>query len=696
MKSKLIDWENFYKEQTEIFEEMFNKFGVLIENNDYNKVLFETIFWGYKGFFSLAEFEYLFGYILSRNNVNAKTNCFSFDDLTKVKKCLESLLEAWEHSNNARKVKDTKNIKDHTKNALLASVTSDYVFQRGEKNLDLLRKTNIGIFSQLSREMKIYFGFNIEEAYLIMDYVFEKYKEAITDITNQLIKVTNGNKNLFLEKLPSIDKSAFLITIPQCSNETGLDSSVIEKFFEMYKLEIETIETSYNFKYPTDYNSFRENPIIKMSNGYILPCMTTLYYELAPKLTEALINNQATKDKFLKKRGDYLEEEVNNYFARVFPNSKLYNSLYYKVIEDGIEKRCELDHLIIYDTNVFIVESKSGKFSKPARRGAYNSFKQEVQESIEYAFKQAKRTKNYIFDNEIPIFTDENGTEITVNINKDLVINWFLINVTLENFGEVATNLSTLNDIGIYEYNEYPWSVNLNDLEKIYEYLKHPSQFIHYIYRRLQSNNSQTNKVLAFYELDFLYHYLNHNIYFEDEEKAIIFLETGGNEVLNNAITDKEDLSKYQQYMPLEILQVIEELENKRPLGYSEIILNIYELSKEGREDFINAFKKGIEDYKNVNKEIEIILESENLLSHIFIAEKKNFDTEKWKGLTHLRFYQARYKKMVCFIKYMDEDEEKLFNGFMILSEKEWREDPEIEMISAKLGNYKLKGISIK
>lgn len=697
LKNNVIDWESIHIENSAIFEENYQQLTVIIENNNFEEVLFETIFMGYKDFFGLAEFEYLYGYILSKNIEYAKTNSFNYDNLSTLKKCLKSLLEAWEHSNNARKVKDTKDQKDFFKNSLIASVTSDYVFQRGEKNLDILRKRNLGIFGPLSSEMKTYFGFDIENVYLIMDYLEEKYKEVVTDIRNKLITETNGDISLLFEKLPSIDKSSFLINITQCAIDTGLDSNVIEKFFEMFNLELEDVKSTGNFKYPTDENLFRENPILKLPNGYIFPCLTTLYYELAPKFMEVLIKNESTKDKFLKKRGDYLEGEVNNFFARVFPHSTIYSSLYYYVNEDGINKRCELDHLIIYDTNVFIIESKSGKFSNPAKRGAYVSFKGEVQESIEYAFEQAKRTNDYIFKNEIPVFTDEKGNEIPVNINKELVLNWFLINVTLENFGEVATNLSTLNDIGIYKFNEYPWSVNLNDLEKIYEFLKHPSQFIHYIYRRVKSNNSKSNKIVVFYELDYLYHYLNHNIYFDDREREVIILETGGDEVLNNAIIKGEDLSKYQQTIPPELIRMIEKLENYRPLGYSEIILNIYELSHEGRGNLTNAFNKGIEEYKRAEKEIEIILDSEKILYHLYFSETNKFDVEKWDGLTQLRYYQGKYKKMLCFVKFIDDkSEEEVFNNFMLLEGQEWEMDPVIEEISSQIGELKSKGITIK
>ena len=418
-----------------------------------------------------------------------------------------------------------------------------------------------------------------------------------------------------------------------------------------------------------------------------MPSIATFIYLINAKLTQILIESPTSKDRFIRHRGDYLESEVNILFEKMFNNTKVYNYLYYNIFEDGEDKRCELDHLIIYDTNIFIIESKSGKFSDPARRGAFGSFKEEIRDNIEYAFKQAKRTKDYILSTENPTFYEANGEVADLNIDKHKILRWFLINTTLDDFGDVATKLNLLKDIGIYSYDEYPWSVNLNDLLKVFLFLNQPSQFVHYLHRRLViSNNENKTNVFAFYELDYLWHYLNHNIFFEEEKKAFIFLETGGKKLLNDALIKGEDITKYKQKMPKLLEKFLEGLEVIKTDGYTEVALNIYDLSMESRELLVKAYETSLEKYNVVKKPIESFIETDKVVFHYNVMSKEEYNYEQWRAKVYVRNYQLKNKKIISFLKFIESDKEHNCDKYLLIDKSEFKVDEEMEMLSKKIG----------
>jgi hypothetical protein len=187
-----------------------------------------------------------------------------------------------------------------------------------------------------------------------------------------------------------------------------------------------------------------------------------------------------------------------------------------------------------------------------------------------------------------------------MNFNNKDYINTFLLNITLENFNEIATLIHRFKNTGFYKHDEFPWSVNINDLKTIADFIEFPSQFIHYIYRRLKINNRSKSltEIYTSDELDFFGTYFDNNLYYDDtKDYSIIMLndysmyfneyyfKQGSNETLHKI---------HQKFDPIHrsIFNSLEEFKNK---GYTYIILRLLEFSSDTRKQITQIIKTLIE-----------------------------------------------------------------------------------------------------
>ena len=74
---------------------------------------------------------------------------------------------------------------------------------------------------------------------------------------------------------------------------------------------------------------------------------------------------------------------------------------------------------------------------------------------------------------------------------------FFYVNSTLELLDSLATNLEDLDTLNLFPNQNYPWSVNLYDLDIITDSVKSPVYFLHYVHQRLNSHKKGIVKSVA-------------------------------------------------------------------------------------------------------------------------------------------------------------------------------------------------------
>ena len=113
-----------------------------------------------------------------------------------------------------------------------------------------------------------------------------------------------------------------------------------------------------------------------------------------------------------------------------------------------------------------IVEAKASKRDEPRREPdkAYPLILSNFEETIQKGYDQAYRVKSKFISKEpLNIYSDVQLKKHVIDIRTKNYHSAFSIIVTLERFGQIQTDLSGL--LEIYDNDEFPWSVCIDDLE---------------------------------------------------------------------------------------------------------------------------------------------------------------------------------------------------------------------------------------
>jgi hypothetical protein len=240
----------------------------------------------------------------------------------------------------------------------------------------------------------------------------------------------------------------------QLVDNFGIDKA--ESFLNNFKSKREKTD----FLYYTESNIIHSRPIFKVSDDEFQlveahQLIQAVYNALFEFCTQA-----AFREKFYAVRGKKLEIKIENVFQRFFKGKAfVYKSFF---TQDGHEQ----DLLFLIDGMALIVEAKASKRDEPRREPdkAYPLILSNFEETIQKGYDQAYRVKSKFISKEtLNIYSDEKLKKHVIDIRTKNYHSAFSIIVTLERFGQIQTDLSGL--LEIYEDDEFPWSVCIDDLE---------------------------------------------------------------------------------------------------------------------------------------------------------------------------------------------------------------------------------------
>lgn len=444
---------------------------------------------------------------------------------------------SWGGSNYTRKLKSSKK-EDIDKNLLSAQLANNYSFNRGYSFYPDSQQQIIDLFKPFEDEIESRVGFRISKYKEYIDAIIEYYrcnlsiliymyasgiddlnKFNIENLLEEIKCYDSEKKNIFTDNIMKyyvnnlysgntisvvFDKLFFdpksIIDILK-----GIEIEEFEAFIKRFSIPLNGNEDG-KFKYPSDENIFRRRPILNYNGKYMIPNISSIYWCIQGELEDELQKNKKLYDRYTRHKGKYLENESIEVFKNLIPEAIIYTNLLYTSL-DG--KECELDALIQYDNFIILLEAKSGKIHESVKRGSLLKLETSMRNIIDEATDQAIRTMNYIEENTVLQFMDKDNNQV-IQIQKKENQKIFLINVSLENFFDLSLELKKIYSIGIIKNKVLPWSVSLNDLKIISDFIEFPLQFLHYISIRTRVNNSGSYEpVLGLtFELDFFAYYL--------------------------------------------------------------------------------------------------------------------------------------------------------------------------------------------
>ena len=301
-------------------------------------------------------------------------------------------------------------------------------------------------------------------------------------------------------------------------------------------------ENNQNFRYYTEENPVSTHPIFKINDQVLLNVNNRFLMNAIYILLNNILEKSRKKGKFFKTRSIESENKTLSIFKVLFKD----RADYFQNIFEEPNKQFEHDILIIFEKIIFIIEVKSGKKREPLRdpKRAFKRIEDDFnrENGIQKAYEQALHLKNRILNNKKTILFDERGN-VTTEILRDSINEIYIICVTRESFGIIATNLSLL--LTKPDDEKYPWCVNIFDLETIidgfcYKKLK-PVDFMYYLKKR-----SELHKIIyAIDELDVAGYFLCYGDFKDIESKKVdrVFLSPTYCDIFDQVYYEKRGIN---------------------------------------------------------------------------------------------------------------------------------------------------------
>lgn len=564
--------------------------------------------------------EYIAGIcITSENLANSKIDNAQFQNIFSL---CEQLADEQLHINMYSSINEEDDDDAVGKKLFSGEMKNGYSFERGYSWYRKIEEENIkNIFVGFEKEIVQLVGFSPIEVYILADacanLIFDRFMEIVLP---ELIDKPDTMEEYDVYKLIGNDYYEIMsFTSDELYDEcSDLSKTHFDAMIAFFSCKLSGSETYAKVKYYTDDNYFSTHPIIDDGEKLLIINHQILLWNLRECIEDIIKQNQGVWNEYDKKhKAKFLENKSAELVRRILPHCEIYNSLYYKPKEE--ETACELDLLVLYDNIVILVEAKSGIYSRPAKRGGLKRLETVIDKNIQYAFKQADRTRDYIYQSdEAKFYFDSTLKKEAITLKSDEIADVFIINTTLDYFAELGVDLYKLKKLGMYSQKEFPWTVCVSDLEIIADFMDFPNQFIYYMYLRRTINNtfSEENGALLIYELDLLAMYKT-----ENTEDFLAYDIGDNNLVLENGIrlTSKDYTNYfrdfYREYFKNKekpeiekklynprFLQMCRQLEEYNEKGVSFFILRFLDLDLDDQNWLFDAIDKSCDRTRNDNK----------------------------------------------------------------------------------------------
>lgn len=257
-------------------------------------------------------------------------------------------------------------------------------------------------------------------------------------------------------------------------------------------------------------HSIYEKPFLKVGDRYY--CFTPMipYRNLFLIAEKLIMRDNAYYDSHFRNntspiaRDNYIEGKVKSVMQSFLPEVDFYPSVTYHIVEDGVEKKTELDLLGVSEKATYIIEIKAHELSHKDRVGLVGA-KYKFNSSVVEACSQSNRARIFILNSSSPVFNCA-GTPVLIDITKPI----YKIAVTFQHYSALLGYMDQLIEAGLMkdEYRD-TWIVSLFDLMVCSDFIESEDEFLSYLemHKTIYQNHSTFND-----ELDLLGQFLNNDL----------------------------------------------------------------------------------------------------------------------------------------------------------------------------------------
>lgn len=338
-------------------------------------------------------------------------------------------------------------------------------------------------------------------------------------------------------------------------------------------------------------NPVQLKPLIQVDDIIFCPGPQILSAHFAEILEALCASHPKLKKASEKARAEWLEARLSTTVRKFLPHADVRENVTWS--DDGGKTTWESDLVAVMDKSVFVFEAKSAKIKPAARRGAFQSLKETLQDLVVDPSEQSLRFKQRILDASAPIAfqTRQGPLEVDPAEVRDII----RINVLQDAVGPLSAHWPQLMAAGLIPENtDMAPSMSVFELETVFDVLTHEIERCHYLNRRTEL---ERNAIYVADELDLLAVYLETQFVIgEDEFDGVPHQWYGAS--LRLLPTYDDDGVKQTLRVPISRTpfwaQLLDSLEERRPPGWTRFGQRLLNVDPMGQKKIENLLKQGL------------------------------------------------------------------------------------------------------
>lgn len=334
-------------------------------------------------------------------------------------------------------------------------------------------------------------------------------------------------------------------------------------------------------------NPMSKKPFIKLEDGkYFCPSIASVPHYTLEILENLISENDRLREAYTKRKGEYCEEYVRELVARNFPGSAIHHGFKWERT-DIPGKIFETDNLVLAGNFALVLESKSGKLTAPARRGAEDRLQKHIDELVLEASEQAFNLIEAVQKGTIKNIRSADGRPMQIDFSD--AKHFIPLVVTLENLSTLG-NARTIYEAGMSKGRppeKIATSITMTDLDSVFQILPYEAMKLHYLIRRREfAMHMDINGD----EMDLLNFYLENGFNIGETEYA------GNRQLSISALSrnvdkyfilhDEVEIDPPKPNMSDLWIKLLSHLDSRRRPGWVEASFALLNCDREGQEKF--------------------------------------------------------------------------------------------------------------
>jgi hypothetical protein len=352
--------------------------------------------------------------------------------------------------------------------------------------------------------------------------------------------------------------------------------------------------------WPTLPTPIRHRPLLADAAGYYCAAAPawvrrglrhTLAAALNPKLPEAGPGDDTTFQVYIARRGSLLESRAMVPLTGLLRPDYRIENLHFRVRgSDGRQREGEIDGLIVLDRKAIVVQAKSAATRIDALAEDATGFARALRAIVTESMRQHDDAREALIAprDSVTFWRRQDGHQAMADPPELATADILPVTVTLDDLSGVAPVSWELRDAGVATAGPLPWLVGATPLELMLPLLVLPAQFVQFLRRRSELNESRNLAVAD--ETDVFLEYLHdrlegvYDVRFEGTERVLYLpperFRALGEWLDARSVGDKR-VRRPRQKLHRGMSALLNRLDRDRPVGWLDVSIAVLDVPRQ-------------------------------------------------------------------------------------------------------------------